>query len=476
MHKDLQYTVLEKNFASFYTISGEAYGIQFIENTQIDFESLLNFSLDTTPIEKAVYETKILYCITYCSVKKDQDFVRGANIMGIAAGTYSKHFNSLKPVLARVLDELFCNRQNIRKTIRKIFTSINAAPWPNLQITESEKKVWKWCSDRGYSKNNLNSCVQINYSNPVYLELDITLLEDEIISVSLLRLFEIFRGDLMKIYNGVMQEKRVVVFSQEKNCEFIGNMACAVARLVSPPLPYVASLHLSPFIHLNSLDVLNSSFFIAGANNPLFKIRTQWWDVLADLDTGAVVSSIVLPNVHKDFIENLDSILQQESHKELCIRSQFYDYTQHIIECSLNSEEFENFECKINSEKCGNLALQYCLIKQNALGTKKNDLKIKLLKLRLSHMKSVTFQIDEIYKEIYKGLKGKTECFELLGLMPNSGDLHCIAWAFFTENTTAWKYACKILTRLEEVPEGEFLVTSLPTSELNAYLAYKHRQ
>ena len=407
--------------------------------------------------------------------------MRGAKIMGIAVGSYSKDVSSLKPLLALALDEILnsCSSQSNLGTLRKLYKGANKAPWPSLRITEAEKQIWRWCSDRGYGKNNLSSCIELKFGTvPMFVEIDRTLLEEEVAPVSLLRLYEVFKANLMKIFAGLLQEKRILIFSQEKPCWLISGMACAVARLVSPPIPYIAQLHLYPFVNLNNLDFLGTSFFIAGANNPLFKLRTQWWDVMADLDTGEVISSVPVGRFHKEFIENLEAILANDDQKEMRIRSHFFDYTQHIMDSMMFEEEFEALECKIGTqEKCGSLALQYYEIQRGKLGSFQEGgaLRVNLLRLRLSHMKGIVAGVHEIYRNLYKGLKEKKDCIELLAMMPNSGDLHCIAWGFFTENTNAWKYACKILSKIEEISEGKFLVTTLPTSELNAYLAYKHR-
>ena len=184
--------------------------------------------------------------------------------------------------------------------------------------------------------------------------------------------------------------------------------------------------------------------------------------------------------IHKDFIENLSVNIQYEEKKELWIRSQFYDYTQHILDYNIHNEHYEFYQCKMLTQEITNTELlQYYLIKDHhksiSNDVSSKDLHLNLLKLRLSHIRENVTDLDKIYKSIYKSLQSTHDCFTLLSIMPNSGDLHSIAWGFFTENTKAWKYVCKILTKLEEIPEGKFLVTDLSTSELNAYLAYKHR-
>lgn len=399
--------------------------------------------------------------------------------MGIGAISQNKHCLSLKSILAISLDQIMDKPQRASRYLKRTFDCINKATWPELILTENEKKVRKWCYDKGYTKKNPNYCIPLSYNKTnVFIELDRLILDEEIICVSLLKLYEVFKNNLMKIYTGLLEEKRIIVFSSEKTCWEIAVMATAVVRLASPPIPYLAMLHLFPFVHLNSLDFLNSQFFVAGANNPLFKHRTQWWDILADLDTGQVISQQPLLKMHQDFIENLKPALETEPNKELLIRSQFYDYTQHILDYNIYTSEFEKFNYKMPTQKIENSqSLKYFSLKDPHFDLEdfSQDLHLHLLRLRFMHITGQITDIDQVYKAIYKEIKKNSNLLKFLALLPNSGDLHCIAWGFFTENTVAWKYACKILSMIESNPEGNFLVTVLPTSELNAYLAYKNR-
>ena len=155
------------------------------------------------------------------------------------------------------------------------------------------------------------------------------------------------------------------------------------------------------------------------------------------MDTGEVVTSLVIPAIHKEFIKNLTKTLETESLKETLLRSQFYDYTQHILDYTLYNQEFLTYNCKMPTEKLENtIGLKYYILKHSKdlcyeLENPNKNLKLNLLKLRLSHIREQTNEIHEIYKNICKFLTNPQNSLKFLAFLPNSGDLHCIALGFF---------------------------------------------
>lgn len=480
----MQFTVLDRKFASFYSLSGESYGLYFRNNTQYELESLFKLVIDRqlSSIEREVYETSVVYCIGTSIVQKSNSFIRGAKIIGILAGSLSHYFSFLRPGLCAVLQYLIDDPANIRETIKSLYKHINKAPWPVDSKPEQEKNLLKWCYDKGYTKTTPMVSIKLNIPHmPICIEIDTSLLDEEIIPVSLMPLYLIFGKNITKIYSGVMQEKRILVFSHEKPCWFVCNAACSVARLVSPPVPFVIRQHLFPFVNLNSLDFLNKSFYIAGANNPLFRDRKSWWDVLADLDTGEILSSLDLSG-HAEFINKLSGALQCSHNKEIVIRSHFHDYTQSIIDYNTYPLEFQLqvYRSQLQKLRKSTLMGYYNIKHYKDLQTEKDcydeDVRINLLKLKLSFIKNDPSHIDVLYYNIYNSLTDTPSLVKFLAHLPDSGSLSIVAWAFFTENTKACKHACEILTKIQDIPEGEFLVAALPGPELNAYVAYKHRE
>lgn len=470
--------MLTENFASVYTIEGDAFGFLFKNNTLKDLDSLIRFVLEgsMSGIEKKILSNAVFYCFTIGRIRKSENKARGVQIMGLAVISESKFVVNLDTVLIIALDKIMDNPKKATRVLRKLHGSVNAASWPGLMMSEVNKKLVKNCFDRGF-QTDFSKTVEISYDSlKLYTEISNTLLEEEIFDVSLKKLFDIFQENLIKIFSSLIHEKRIILYSKTKPCHFICNMTIATCRLISPPIPYISNHHLHPYVTLSNLDFLNSSFFIAGANNPLFRHREQWWDLLADLDTGEVLSSLPTPKLFSDFIQNIQQSLPFEANPELFLRSQFYDFTQHILDSHCFPHIFENFDNKLsNSEAKGELALQYFNLMYKSWPAGFEEVYTLLLRLRLMHITEKVEGIELVYKEICEAVEDEENLKFFLSVLPNCGDLHCVAAGFFIDNVKTWKVCCRILSLVEAVPEGEFLVMMLQPSELNAYIAYKNR-
>ena len=396
--------------------------------------------------------------------------------MGLGVISPSKHIVNLDTALIITLDKIMENPKKAARVLKKLYKTINSAPWPNNPLSQTTKKLLKTCVDRGYQTDS-SKTVEYEYEGvKLFTELSNTILDEEIFDVSLKKLFDIFQENLIKIFTCLVQEKRIIIYAKNKPCHFICNMTITVCRLISPPIPYIYSQHLYPYVTLSDLDFLNGSFYIAGANNPLFKHREQWWDLLADLDTGEVLTSIQPPKLFLEFIQSIQQNIQFEPNPEQFIKSTFYDFTQHLIDSRLYSHVFENFDNKLvhpnlNSE----LSLQYSSLQHRTWPSGYEEISILLLRLRLMHITEKLYGIEKVYKDLYHLIKDERKLTFFLSILPNCGDLHCVAAGFSLNNVKAWRFSCKILTVIESIPQGQHLVMLLQPSELNAYIAYKNR-
>jgi hypothetical protein len=78
------------------------------------------------------------------------------------------------------------------------------------------------------------------------------------------------------------------------------NAVLASCKLVSPPLKGILR-RCYPYANLTDLSFLeNPSGYVAGVTNPMFADKTDWWDVLCDIETGRCSGGAVLPNFHKN--------------------------------------------------------------------------------------------------------------------------------------------------------------------------------
>ncbi len=80
----------------------------------------------------------------------------------------------------------------------------------------------------------------------------------------------------------------------------LAQFVCAAASLVSPPLLGILS-RVYPLCSWDNLDFLSTyrsvfqtgdrKGYIAGTKNPLFKPRSNWFDVCCEVETGSVISA-----------------------------------------------------------------------------------------------------------------------------------------------------------------------------------------
>jgi Spindle pole body interacting protein. len=73
--------------------------------------------------------------------------------MSLSLGSYSTYFYAFKNILAIALDIIIENSSPVNKIVENLFFCINQLKLPEFLATEDEKKVRKWCIDKGYTKD-----------------------------------------------------------------------------------------------------------------------------------------------------------------------------------------------------------------------------------------------------------------------------------------------------------------------------------
>ncbi|CAG9325823.1 unnamed protein product [Blepharisma stoltei] len=434
------------------------------------------------PIE----QTEITYGISVVMIKHSDDYARGAKAMSIGVCTKQKHFYCYRNLLLVALEMIFSEEYSQEEIAIQVYNSLNNANWEKLPIlSEEESRIAKWLYYKQLSENFTNEIIETTFLNRnMYFEIDCTLEASEIMPVSFLPLLSIFKEKTMSLYDALIRGKRIILFSKNKPAWEVCTFACALTQLASPPLINIADLHLHPYAHLNNLDFLNSQFFIAGVTNPLFKIRPQWWDIFGDLDSGEIISHLPPPlEADLNFISFLLENLPSEHNKESYIRSQFFDYTQNIIDLAIFEEDFQEKGSKLQRARDWRGSVEFEYYSNHYKGKIFADerepqyLIYKLLtRIRIAFAKEKIKGIRKMYYELDTLLSSRDECLKFLSMLPNNGDLHCLTCTFFLDNDLKTsRVACSILAKLEEIPEGKALILALPQNELNSYLAYRHR-
>lgn len=89
------------------------------------------------------------------------------------------------------------------------------------------------------------------------------------------------------ILRALLAGQRLLFISQTQRAAEVCAHVLAAPLLVSPPLEGVLS-RCHPYANLTALAFLSCPGFVAGVTNPMFAARRDWWDLLCDIDSGAV--------------------------------------------------------------------------------------------------------------------------------------------------------------------------------------------
>lgn len=95
----------------------------------------------------------------------------------------------------------------------------------------------------------------------------------------------------MVIYDAILSDKKIMFIGDSSTpCEKLSRFIFSCLALVSPPCVGMIK-RLMPYANLYDLVFLERPNAIYGVTNPIFKSKTDWWDVMCEVDTGKVVLS-----------------------------------------------------------------------------------------------------------------------------------------------------------------------------------------
>jgi hypothetical protein len=101
-HGELQYSALQPDFASMYTLDGDAVGFHFrTAEQQRDFQAAL------TRAAAAVSNSPMLWCLNHVSNRRDASVRRGAQVKALAICSRYRFIHVWEPVLLLAVDRMF---------------------------------------------------------------------------------------------------------------------------------------------------------------------------------------------------------------------------------------------------------------------------------------------------------------------------------------------------------------------------------
>lgn len=102
-HDELQYTVLQPDFASLYSLDGDAIGLHFRSpQDQENFQTCIEAAAQTnTP------PAPMLWCLNHVSNRRDATVRRGAQVKALAVCSRFRFVHIWKPVLLLAVDRMY---------------------------------------------------------------------------------------------------------------------------------------------------------------------------------------------------------------------------------------------------------------------------------------------------------------------------------------------------------------------------------
>eukprot|EP01061_Rhynchopus_euleeides_P034004 TRINITY_DN57686_c0_g1_i1.p1 TRINITY_DN57686_c0_g1~~TRINITY_DN57686_c0_g1_i1.p1 ORF type:complete len:498 (+),score=146.84 TRINITY_DN57686_c0_g1_i1:166-1494(+) len=283
---------------------------------------------------------------------------------------------------------------------------------------------------------------------------------------------EVFREASLSIVNEMMLGRRVVFLSYKKSAGDLCKVVMAVASLVIPltrgylqsrTFPYSSLTCMSAWMHLKSC--------LVGTTNPMFEQRTEWWDVLCNVDTGKVKFGKSLAANPKEKepeadLSFLTKMLQSYSSRaeedvEPYLR---YHFSEYLASMRREGADTESVQRVKRWRISGLLQFQASLVPACIQSARQS-----LQKLRSGAALTEDDAIL-IFQSLVKTVREQGDLMHLLSLMPREADgLFPIALGLFHPSYAVKLPCVAFLRRLDTFPEGKLTMHSLNPFLLLAY-------
>ena len=389
IHVDIQFQKLKDNFVCVYTLDSRGIGFEFKNNEDA---AIINSLFEDKKNIKEIYcETEEKYCndlvkntssiinntnkdiYFLCSLqtKVDKSIQRGAVYKSIAVGTTKlinlESFYSLsiyllgKAFSVHDLKKTGKEKNEIMRTIiEEAFKSFNALKFHfGVDISRYERGVYSFLV--GSQKFILPTTpsyetIKVSQNETIKVDLSLTNNEEKIFQGNLLELILIFREFTMTIYDGILNDQKIIfVGGPTTSCSKLSRLVFSTLNMVGPlAFGFIKRLH--PYKNLYDLEFLKSKNCIYAVTNPIFKSKSQDWDILCEVETGKIAispdyerkSNQINKESDKMFISELLYKIEHDHLSEFEVEQYFNLYTSHIIKI-VNNEYFNEDE-SLNNE------------------------------------------------------------------------------------------------------------------------------
>eukprot|EP01080_Neovahlkampfia_damariscottae_P006728 gene6728-10893_t len=432
-----------------------------------------------------------MYCMNYVKTKKEQNIKRGALVKSLTFCSTNFNCYSFNEILKQLLNDLLEDKSGLEEEIIKTsFDMINLIEIPPLKKpTFHESLVWKYSV---IDKYPLSMKQDILFQDVKY-QLEIPFdFQDQNLSIT--NLVKNFKQDTMTIFNGLLEERRVLFVGWAIPTEMICFSTMSACLLIDPiPLNEIIKRRLYPYASLSSMYTeLKSSGYIAGVANPMFKQRKEVWDILCDLDNNTItVSDEILKQeqpqhteLDQKFISNMIALIdvlkmqgKTDRYIEMTLRSHFREYTLQLCKIatddslSVKSSEEQKYLLISNAERINNWKSTnsfHFYIQSLEMKNKERKIQDKSVDLSIEKLKCSNFldesEIIGILQNFIRYIKTDEEMIEFLTYFPESkGGLQSIAILLFHSSEVVKILIVTLFDRLDSLKEGRSSIARLDT-------------
>ena len=400
VHVDIQFQKLKDNFVCVYTLDSRGIGFEFKNNE----DTLIINSLfeDKKNLKEIYCETeenhcnelikntssiinntnKDIYFLCSLQTKVDKTNQRGAVYKSIAVGTTKLiNLESFSSLCAYLLKEAFIIHEKnksgkekielMRKTIEDAYKSFNLLKFHfGVNISRYERGVYSFLV--GSQKFILPTTpsyesIKVSPTESIKIDLSLSNNEEKIFQGNLLELISIFKEFTMTIYDGILNDQKIIfVGGPTTSCSKLSRLIFSTLNMVGPlAFGFIKRLH--PYRNLYDLEFLKSKNCIYAVTNPIFKSKSQDWDILCEVETGKIAisteyekkSSQINKESDKMFIQELIYKIEHDHLSEFEVEQYFNLYTSHLIKIVnneyFNEDEYLNNEINKQSRRKVNL-------------------------------------------------------------------------------------------------------------------------
>ena len=378
IHKDIQFQKLSTTFASVYTLNSQAIGFEFLHESDLALlsslfsdsknikesyprsEELIGNSHFTNTSEIINIDNDI-YFLCSLETKLDKTQKRGAILKSVAVGTMKLiNLNSFQSTCRFLLDQSFLIHsmnispndkiEKMKKAIEYTYNAFNALKYSfGVSLSRYERSVYSFInSDVTFTlpttpkKEDIYISTSLSPNNTISIDLSLSANEENIFNGSVIELISIFKEYTMTIYDAILNDMKILFIGESQtSCNKLSKCVFATLSLiVSFAFGFIKRLH--PYRNLYDLSFLDLHNCIYAVTNPIFKSKTDSWDVLCEVETGKIAISerysAISQNINRDsdkvFIKEVINKIQYQFINEYEVQRMFAQYTYHLLKIS----------------------------------------------------------------------------------------------------------------------------------------------